>query len=362
MFPIFNRHGQTVAFSGRILHSKDPATDRKYMNTPEMVQYKKRETLYAFNFAKNAMRTSRTVIFCEGNMDVIAYHQAGIEYAVATCGTALTEDHLKMIRGFADTVILAFDTDNAGINATLKSILMCRKMDFSVKILQLQNGKDASEILQNFGKENLTKQVSNSILDSDFLLNRLGRLYPVDTPEGKTKAALEFFQYIDSLQTDIQKETSLEQLCQTFNLRPEAVRRDFTNRNQARDRINSTISRQNNQTDQNHVIQLNAEIRGILAVTSNLEQFCKLREQLSENDFTDPTARRIYIILEECYKENSLSLPLILDRCQDKQLVSIITDSVSSGVYSQKNSEAVIQDFIKFMKRTGLESKISSIQ
>lgn len=108
MFPIFNRNGKAVAFSGRILH---PQRERegKYLNSPELPHYKKRETLFCFNFAKKAIRENKKVIICEGNMDCIAYHQSGIEYAVAPLGTAFTDDQVKLLQGFIDTIILSFD-------------------------------------------------------------------------------------------------------------------------------------------------------------------------------------------------------------------------------------------------------------
>ena len=183
MFPIFNRRGQVVAFGGRILHPQGEK-DRKYLNSGDLIQYKKRETLFAFNFAKEAIRKNKKVIFCEGYMDTLAYHQSGIDYAVAPLGTALTDEQIKMVQSFADTILLSFDSDEAGQNATLRAIMMCRKHDLTVKIIRLSGGKDPAEILNNFGKDNLTKQVSNAILDSDYLLFRLGEKYPTDTPEG----------------------------------------------------------------------------------------------------------------------------------------------------------------------------------
>lgn len=366
MFPIFNRHGQTVAFSGRILHSKDPKTDRKYMNTPEMVQYKKRETLYGFNFARDAIRRTKSLIVCEGNMDVIAYHQAGVEYAVATCGTALTEDHLKMVRGLCDTIILAFDADNAGMEATEKGILMCRQMNFTVKVLRLKGAKDAGEIIQNFGdkaSENLTNQVSNSILDSDYLLNRLGELYPLDTPEGKAKACYKFFPYIDSLQSYAHKESCLDQLCQKLNLSPEAVRRDFNNRDQSLiQKSTAQVQPANNNKSQTPEIHMNAEMRGILAVVCNLQYFPEVQAKISENDLQNPAARELFTILKECQSENCLSLHLILDRMQANPLLTVITRAVSSKAYDGENASSIIQDFVKFVRKNALDNRINEIQ
>ena len=123
MFPIFNRKGQVVAFGGRVIPPADES-QRKYLNSGDLPQFKKRETLFGFSFAKNSIRGKKSIIFCEGNMDVIAYHQCGLDYAVATLGTALTPEHIKMISGFVagGTVYLSFDSDGAGQEATWKAI------------------------------------------------------------------------------------------------------------------------------------------------------------------------------------------------------------------------------------------------
>lgn len=353
MFPIFNRNGKVVAFGGRILHPQGPK-DSKYLNSPELIHYKKRETLYAFNFAKNSIRTNKTVIFCEGYMDCIAYHQCGLDYAVAPLGTALTEEHLKLIRGFADTILLSFDSDNAGQAATLRAVYMARRLDFTVKIIKLSGGKDPAEIMLKYGTENLTMQVKNSILDSDYLLNRLGEKYPIDTPEGKTKAALEYFEYIDSLQSDIQKESCLDQLSQAFNLKPEAVKRDFLNRNQARERLN--IRKNNHQSEEKTKISLNAELRGIIAVLADLDKFKVVRQQIKADDFQNQSAKSLFIILEECFNQNAFSIPEILNRCEP-ELSGIITNELSNEVYQDDNVDAVIQDTVKLIKKNSIDKQ-----
>ena len=184
-------------------------------------------------------------------MDVIAYHQAELTWAVAPLGTALTEEQLKILKPFADTIYLSFDNDAAGIKATRRAILMTRKLDFNVRIVMLSGGKDPSEILNEKGKDALTKHIENAILDSDFLLSVLSKEYNIGTPEGKARASLEFFEYIDVLPSDIQKESCLEQLCQTYQLKPEAVKADFENRSSVLKNIETT----NRQPDQGVVKQ-----------------------------------------------------------------------------------------------------------
>ena len=353
MFPIFNRRGQAVAFGGRIIHPQGE-DDRKYMNSSELPQYKKRETLFAFNFAKKAIRENKKVIFCEGYMDCIAYHQSGIEYAVAPLGTALTTEQIKMIQPFVDEVLLSFDSDGAGQAATMRAITMCRQHELTVKIIRLTGGKDPAEILNNFGKENLTTQVNNAILDIDYILFRLGEKYPMESPEGKTKAALEFFQYVDALQSDIQKESCLELLSQTFNLKPEAVKKDFKNRKRAQERVNI---RQTNQTNQETQIKIDAELKGLISVAVDLNQFKVIREKLAIEDFQNPASRKLYNILEECFRDGSITIRDILNRCDDEQLARCITGSISSGAYRSDNVSEIIKDTINYIKKNILDDQ-----
>ncbi|MBQ7158865.1 MAG: DNA primase [Treponema sp.] len=355
MFPIFDRRGQCVAMGGRLLRGDGP----KYLNSGDLIQYQKGETLYAFNFAKNAIRQEKKVIFCEGYMDCIAYHQCGIEYAVAPLGTALTEEQVKLVQAFTDTVLLSFDSDGAGQKATWKAILMCRKHNLTVKVIRLKGGKDPAEIMLNFGIETLTNDVNTAILDSDYILDTLSHTYPVDTPEGKTKACLSFFPYIDALQTDIQKESSLEQLGQRFNLSPEAVRRDFNNRDKVRERLEQRQPDAGQINNQN--IPMDAEIRAILAViTTDTNQFELMRRELTENDFENQLAKNLFIILEECYREGDISFSTILSHCKDESIQQMITRSVASGEFSQ-NTNQMVADSIALIKRNSLEKQRDSL-
>lgn len=353
MFPIFDKNGDVVALGGRLLEGEGP----KYINSPEMIHYKKRETLYAYNFAKKSIREKKCVILCEGYMDAIAYHQCGIDYAVAPLGTAFTEQQIKILHPFVDTVILSFDSDGAGQTATLKAIIMCRKMNLTVKIIQLEGGKDPAEIMIKFGKETLTNYVNNAILDNEFLLSKLRSKYSKNSPEDKIKAALEFFPYIDSLSSDIQKDSTLEQFAQVFNTKLEAVKKDYKNRGQASSRIvnNKTVTAVPVIQD----IKLNAELRIILAVISNLEQFKLLQEKISESDFNDPLAKQLFNVLEGCQKEEDLSISNILNKCPD-EVQKMITKVISSKEF-EENNVRYVQESINLIKKNGLEKKREKI-
>lgn len=356
MFPIFNRRGQVVAFGGRKLTANPDSP--KYINSGDLIQYKKGETLYAFNFAKKAIKESKRVVLCEGYMDCIAYHQCGITYAVAPLGTALTDEQIKMVRPFVNEVLLSFDSDEAGQNATIRAILMLRQNNVTARIIRLKGAKDPAEVMINFGPETLTNFVNGAILDSDFLLSRLGTLYPVDTPEGKTKASLEFFTYIDSLQSYTQKESSLEQLCQAFNLKPEAVRRDFQNREKAQERLKY---RQPASDVAPKRIEATAELRSVLAIIADLDKYETIRSEIFPDDFDDFYAKTLLSIIEECYKKNSLNLPEILGHCEDENLANYIASSIASNEYSRDVIESAIHDSLRMIQRKRLSRQRDKI-
>ena len=358
MFPIFDRSGEVVAFGGRFLRG-DSSKSPKYLNSGDLIHYKKGNILYAFNFAKASIREKKKVIFCEGYMDCIAYHQCGHTNAVAPLGTALTEEQVSLIKPFVEEVLLSFDSDGAGQNATKKAIFMCRKHGLTVKVIRLQGGKDPAEIMLNFGKKVLTDAVNNAILDNDYLLSRLIEIYPKNTPEGKAKASLEFFAYIDSLQSDVQKDACLDQLSRTYGIDQEAVKKDYINRDQLYKHIskNKSISQHNQQSVGQ--LRITAELRAVLtAITDSAELFEKMRESISVDDIEDSLAKKMFIIMEECYKSSSFSIGTILNRCDSQQERDIIIQSVQE--FSQHTEQSVL-DSICLIRLNSLKRKRSSL-
>ncbi|MBO5123715.1 MAG: DNA primase [Spirochaetaceae bacterium] len=350
MFPICDRQGRVVAFGGRLLAGEGP----KYINSGELVQYQKGKTLYAFHHARQSIRKEKAVIFCEGYMDVLAYHQCGLTHAVAPLGTALTMDQVKLVQPFVEQVYLSFDTDQAGREATLKAILLCRQADIAVRVIALEGGKDPAEIMVNSGSKALTEFVNSARIDGDYLLSLLATEHQIETPEGKTKAALAFFPYVDALKSDIQRESWLTRLCQELDLNIEAVRKDFIHRETAEKRVHEP--KVAGGVVKPLQIRMNAELRAVLAVVANLDAYEQMRTDLSPEDFEDPVARELFIILEECYREESVLHGSVLAKCSDEQLKSLVARAVASGEYAD-NQDKVIKDSIRHIRRNSLERK-----
>ena len=156
MIPIIDKDGRICAFGGRTMGEDN----RKYINSSEHDVFFKGSTLFAFNFAKKSFREG--LICCEGYMDVIAMHQAGFNNAVASLGTAFTNEHAQLIRSHTDKVWLAYDNDEAGIKATIKNIQILRTVGIEAKIINLSPYKDPDELIKSAGSTEYEKRLKNA--------------------------------------------------------------------------------------------------------------------------------------------------------------------------------------------------------
>lgn len=148
MFPIYNNFGKTIGFSGRILPQFETQETGKYVNSPETLIFNKSKILYGFHKAKNHIRDKKKAVAVEGQMDLLMAYQDGVKNIVAVSGTALTVDHLKVLKRLADEIIFFFDNDEAGLKAAERSIDLANQQDFGVKLLVVENYKDPAEIAQ----------------------------------------------------------------------------------------------------------------------------------------------------------------------------------------------------------------------
>ena len=182
MFPIWNELGKVVGFSARVL---DPeAKTAKYVNSPESDFFHKGQILYGFNFARQELRNFDHVLVCEGQLDVIACHRAGLVNAVAAQGTAFTEEHARMLRKSTGKVVLSFDADSAGNKAAERTIKMLHGMDFSVSVVTLPEGEDPDSVFRKGGADALRKIMSVTQPAVHYLFNVAKNSNDMNSAEG----------------------------------------------------------------------------------------------------------------------------------------------------------------------------------
>ncbi len=185
MFPIWNEQSSVIAFSGRLI--SEDQVGGKYVNSPETPLFHKSKVLYGLPLAREGIKNQGFMILCEGQMDVIACHQAGVTNAVAPLGTAFTELHARLIKRYTDSITLLFDADTAGINAALKSIDVFLPAKLSTKVVLLNKGDDPDSLVRKHGRDALLKKISEAV---DYFIFRMNiefeRQSPL-TPDTKAK-------------------------------------------------------------------------------------------------------------------------------------------------------------------------------
>ncbi|MFP5327127.1 MAG: DNA primase [Acidimicrobiia bacterium] len=202
MFPIFDTGGKPVAFGGRILPGAE-VEGPKYKNSPETPIYSKSRTLYALNWAKKDVVDAGEVVVCEGYTDVIAYFLSGVPRAVATCGTALTEEHVRLLKNFAEKrVVLSFDADAAGQAAADRFYAWERKYEIDIAVAALPRGKDPADVARN-DPAALQKAVAGARSFLAFRIDRALDASDLRSPEGRARAAEAALEEIRAHPSDI---------------------------------------------------------------------------------------------------------------------------------------------------------------
>ena len=217
MTPIFDLRGNIIAFGGRVMDDSKP----KYVNSPETLVYHKSDTVFALQIAKKS--ASRRFVLCEGYMDVISMHQAGIDTAVCACGTALTPDQVKLISQYAEEVILSYDSDEAGQKATLRSLELFRNSPVKVGVLQIPGAKDPDEYIKKYGSERfkaLLDGVGNAL---DFRLGRLKNKYDLKQDAQRLEYVKEAVNMLAERSNPTEQEVYAGRLAEETNISKTAI-------------------------------------------------------------------------------------------------------------------------------------------
>ncbi len=218
-FPIYSQSGKIVGFGGRTITGHNA----KYVNSPQTKIFNKSKLLYGYNLAKEHIYKRNRIIVTEGYLDVIMLHQAGFTTAVATLGTALTKEHLPLIRRGEPKVILAYDGDNAGLNAAFKASVMLSQGDFEGGVVIFGEGKDPADMVNDGKVEELNKIFDNPKPFIPFAIDYIISKYDINNPSSKQKALLEANDYLKSLGIIYQDEYK-RYLAQRLNVRETLIK------------------------------------------------------------------------------------------------------------------------------------------
>ena len=230
IFPIINHFGNVIGFGGRAIGDEMP----KYLNSPESDIFKKRYNLYGLNIYKKQKGTD--IILVEGYMDVIALNNYGIDYAVASLGTALTLEQAKLIKRYAENVYICYDRDGAGINATEKAIEIFLEVDVKAKIITLDEGLDPDDFIKEYGKESFLSRKSDALDVYNYKYNKILDLYSKASPNEKYEKLDLFVEFLASIDSDLTREIFTNNVSTLFKI-------DKSTLNQAVEKYNTNITK-----------------------------------------------------------------------------------------------------------------------
>ena len=254
MFPIIDVRGNVIGFGGRVMDDATP----KYLNSPDTLVYNKSRNVFALNRAKTSK--AGRVILTEGYMDTIALHQAGFDSAVASLGTALTEEHGQLLARYFKEAVIAYDGDGAGVAAAQRAIPLLEKAGLKVKVLRMQGAKDPDEFIKAYGREAFARLLDQSENQVDYRLAQLQRKFDLNDDSQKVAFLQEAAQLISALHSAVEREIYGGHAAQAAGVTPEAMQLEVQRALNGRLR---KAKKQQERRDLTPVSQLQPRARGL---------------------------------------------------------------------------------------------------
>ena len=308
MFPIIDIRGNVIAFGGRTLEKDAPA---KYLNSDETMVFRKRENLFSLNFAKNTKE--KFLILCEGYMDVISLNQAGFDSAVATLGTAITPQQANKMKHYAPEVVISYDSDGAGQNATMKAINLLSEAGVRARVLNIPDAKDPDEYIKNFGADSFRKLLSGTATALDHEFGRLQSGIDMSVPAGKAEFLKKAVIFLAKIRSDTDRTVYISETARISgqpvnaisDLVKDRVKKDinYEQRSTERELIRGAVKRDPINPDSLTFPREEKAERGIIAYMMHSPDLLpRVERSLSAEDFPTEFNRRVFSFISEHIK------------------------------------------------------------
>lgn len=359
MFPIIDVKGNVTGFGGRIL-SGDGA---KYMNSPESIVYDKGKTLFALNIAKKSDRGY--YILVEGYMDVISLHQAGINAAVAGCGTALTRDQAKLIS--KSPVYLCYDSDEAGMKACERAAEIFREFETKLKVISIPDGKDADEFIKKRGPQAFEELIKKAKTVTEHRLDVLLKGVDLNDTAQQIELLSEAAKIFSGITNAVEREVYINRLSAKTGISAEAINSEVrkTNaknlRKEVAGELRKTVKDNRGSARKASGRRETAEA-GILAMLAeDGKVYLKLNERLSKESFENDVHKKIFEHICDFYKDG------MAGKCED-YLLSVMKGSeqelstVLLSVRNVANNSQAAEDFMKILEDEIFNEKLQKAQ
>ena len=359
MFPVFDYQGRVIGFGGRVLDDSKP----KYLNSPETLVFQKGTNLYGLNFALKSNMQERYFIIVEGYMDLIALYQSGITNVVASLGTALTINQARLLKRYADKVVISYDADMAGQMATMRGLEILRNAGFDVRVLSIPKGKDPDEFIKSNGKEAFLKLVNSAEPLIDYRLRK--------AEEGinfrNTEAIIKYSQNVMEIIADLnplEKDVYIKKASENTGIKEQALY-DILSK-----KLNGAMENSKNRFSRESEKKIHAEAGYIKAERSLLkfmiieaEYLFYIMERISEKDFILEEHKQIFTVIIASKGENINNIESFIEsRLSNAKSIGELVKIKEENIFFADNIKVQIDDLINEIHSYKLKQRIDQLR
>lgn len=333
MFPIFDIRGRLVAFGGRTLESSEVMKEKnipKYVNSPENLIYTKGKHLFGMNLAKKSSEKMKRIVVVEGYMDVITPHQFGITNVVASLGTALTEAQGRLLRQYADEVILSYDSDEAGQKAILRGLEIMQSLGVTAKVLQMEGAKDPDEYVLKYGQAKFEKLVDNSISMVEYKVKKLKTQYNLDDTTDKIKFLNKMADILAKVDNNIERDIYIDKLSKELGVGKEAIIAEiekitFKGKASAKVWAPATLIKEKVVTIKEAKTSEFEDTLIYLLTTKNNDVYLMIKNEIDLNDIVSDTNKNLMLKLFEKYENETIQNIDVMSICSTDEDFNCMT-------------------------------------
>ncbi|MCD8336296.1 MAG: DNA primase [Lachnospiraceae bacterium] len=358
IFPIMDVNNKVIGFGGRVMGDGKP----KYLNSPETVVFDKSRNLYGLNFARTSKEKS--LLVCEGYMDVISMHQAGFTNAVASLGTALTSRHASILKRYTDEVILTYDSDEAGIRAALRAIPLLKEAGVSTRVLHMDPYKDPDEFIKALGTDAFRERIARAENSFLFELSVMEKSYDMKDPDGKTRFFQAVAAKIAGLELEIERENYIEAVVERYQTSYEGMRKMVLNvlMQGAPVRTAPRSLERERRTEKDDGL-LKSQRLLLTWLVEYPELYSAVSSYVSPEDFTDPLYREVASMLFEQLAKKEQNPARIINHFMDPQQQRTVAQIFNTEVpvASREEEEKAVADTIRKVMTGAVEQKNAAL-
>lgn len=354
IFPIIDLKDRILGFGGRVLDASLP----KYINSPETHIYSKGRNLYGLNMSKEEIRKKGYVLVVEGYLDFLIPYQAGIANLIATLGTALTIDQVKLVKRFTNTVIMVYDPDEAGEAASLRNLDIFISEDVNVYVAELPSGYDPDSYIRKFGTEEFTKVIKSSKNLFDYKLDKTSTRFDIKSAHGKARIAAEMLPTISKISNAVLKSNLVKRLAEALSVDEEAIRTELKKIRPDYEERRYTLETKEAKKDSQNAEKI------VLSLMLEEERFVRMvKENLSIDEFKDTSVRDIVKAILELYREKKEIRPArLINHLENKEGAAVLISEVAELAETFQDKEKAVTDCIARIKRDNIRDELDRLQ